>query len=602
MILAMALAGCVSNAQETRPAHGTVPSGTTVAEGDALRPPGGLDAAASVFRDESARADASQRGDGSLSIDSAGSSHQPATDPPTTTPPASPSQGGVPAQAVPGAAASGVRQQAGSPQNGAAPGLPTGETTSDPLAFALRERDLIVERLVQTTRRLYQATAAEQRDAMLVEILSSDIGALRTLGLALVEQELADAQRLAPSVGMGIAALLSTPDAKVRASAARLLHRLAQTGVEEQVLDALAYETDKDAAAELLNAAARQPTARLIAPTLRWLTSDGAAREAAAQSGLALVRAGTLTNPEDREAMSVILREIPATRLSPPAIRLFALVGTHEDRASLVPLLVSSDPSTRLAVAESLSADARFVNDVVAAAQQDPALIDTAVRALATHRASLDGLALLQTLPFANQDAKRNATAQLTSAMDLSTLILAADESARDPAFVETLLGRLAETNPPTDPAQAVLHARVLLRLAESRLGQSRPDRTLALIDRITPYASELPDFDVVRYARARTIALVWLDRLEDSALVDSDPEHWLDALAILAAEPIGPEVATVIRSRFAQLLSPAQIERLNSIEARLLTGPRPNRDEQSRERPAEAPPLPAGGAPSGPQ
>lgn len=565
-----------------------------------MHPTGGLDAAASVFRDRSSGDDAPRSGADALSGDAASTSRQSQTDPP---PPASDPQGSAPGQAAP-ATAAGVPQQDGSPPppNGGGAGAPIGETTGDPLQFALRERDLIVERLVQTTRRLYQATAAEQRDAMLVEILSSDIGALRTLGLALVEQELADAQRLAPSVGTGIAALLATPDARVRASAARLLHRLAQPGVEEQVLDALAYETDKDAAAELLNAAARQPTARLIAPTLRWLTSDGAAREAAAQSGLALVRAGTLTNPADREAMSGILRQIPAARLSPPATRLFALVGTHEDRVSLVPLLVSPDPSTRLAVAESLITDARFVNDVVAAAQQDPALIDTAVRSLATHRASLDGLALLQKLPFANPDAKRNATAQLTSAMDLSTLILAADESARDAAFVETLLGRLAETNPPTDPVQAVLHARVLLRLAESRLSQSRPDRTLALIDRITPYAPELPDFDVVRYARARTIALVWLDRLEDSALVDSDPEHWLDALAILAAEPIGPEVATVIRSRFALTLSPEQIERLNTIEARSLTGPRPNRNDQSVERPAESPPVPAGGAPSGPQ
>lgn len=458
-----------------------------------------------------------------------------------------------------------------------------------------RERAIIVERLVQANRRLFDAAPPDQHGVLLTELLTDPIPELRVLGLALIEGELADAEPIAPEVGVELARLLQSPDPRVRTAAARLLNRLAQPGLESAIADALDAETDPVAASELLAAAARLPQARLVRPMLRWLSNDMASREAAAQAGLALARADLLT-PDDRRQAASTLRAIPPETLSAPAIRLLALVGSPEDRDLLRPLVTSPEPARRIAACESLSSDPAYVDDIVNAARSDPALLDVAVRAIAAHRPTLDGLALLQTLPFATLDLRRAATSQVTVGMDLSTLIMASDElMSRSPLFVEAILSNVADLPPTDDQAELLLRARALIRLAESYLAQSRPDRALALIDRVEPYAGSISEFEAFRVERARTVALLWLDRLDDPSLATSNPDHWLDALVLMGAEPQGPDVSDALLARFGTTLTEAQLARLRDVEARLLTGPRPaSRPAPDPQRPDPAPSGPA--------
>lgn len=453
-----------------------------------------------------------------------------------------------------------------------------------------RERAMIVERLVQANRRLFDAAPPDQHGALLTELLTDPIPELRALGLALIEGELADAEPIAPEVGVELARLLQSPDPRVRTAAARLLNRLAQPGLESAIADALDAETDPVAASELLAAAARQPQARLVQPMLRWLSNDMASREAAAQAGLALARADLLT-PDDRRQAASTLRALSPETLSAPAIRLLALVGSPEDRNLLRPLLTSPEPARRIAACEALSSDPAYVDDIVNAARSDPALLDVAVRAIAAHRPTLDGLALLQTLPFATLELRRAATSQVTVRMDLSTLIMASDElMSRSPLFVEAILSNVADLPPTDDQAELLLRARALIRLAESYLAQSRPDRALALIDRVEPYVGSISDFEALRVERARTVALLWLDRLDDPSLATSNPDHWLDALVLMGSEPQGPDISEALLARFGTVLTDAQLARLRDIEARFLTGPRP----ASRPTPESPRPEPA--------
>jgi hypothetical protein len=475
------------------------------------------------------------------------------------------------------------------------PASPPVSTPDDRVAELERERAAIVERLVQTNRRLFDAAPSDQHGALLTELLADPVPELRALGLALVEGELADAEPIAPEVGVALARLLRSSESRVRIAAARLLNRLAQPGLERAIAEALDAETDPLAASELLAAAARQPQARLVQPMLRWLSNDLASREAAAQAGLALARANLLT-PGDQHAAASTLRVVAPDTLSAPAIRLLALVGSREDRDTLRPLLTSQDPARRIAACESLSVDAAYVDDIVNAARSDPALLDVAVRAIAAHRPTLEGLALLQTLPFPNVESRRAATSQVTVGMDLSTLIMASDElMSRSPLFVEAILSNVADLPPTDDQAELLLRARALIRLAESYLAQSRPDRALALIDRVEPHAGSVSDFEVLRIERARTIALLWLDRLDDPSLASSNPDFWLDALVLMGSEPQGPDVSEALLARFAATLTDAQLARLRDIEARLLTGPRP----ESRALP-DPPPQPANARPTG--
>lgn len=437
------------------------------------------------------------------------------------------------------------------------------------------ERALIIDRLVMAMRRLYDSAPAEQSGVLLVSMLSDEIPELRTLGLTLVDEELADAQPVPSDVGLALSRLLASPDPRVRTASARLLNRLAQPGLENAIVDALANESDASVAAELLAAASRQPSKRLVAPTLRWIATESAARESASQAGLALDRADLLT-AEDRAEAAEKLRTRVITSLSAPGIRLFSRVGTEEDRRSLLPLLRSSEPAIRLATAESLSRYAPYVDALVEAASNDPSLVDVAVRSIAAHRASIEGLLLLRSLAFPTPEARLAAAAQITAGMDLGTLIIAADENSRTPPFVDALLGSFADAPMSADPELAVLHARALIRLAESQLNQSRPARALSLADRVTPFEPSLPESDKERLVRLRTIALIWLDRIDDPALVGSTCDHWLDALELLGSQAQGPDISEVFVDRFGATLTPEQRHRYVGLEARLLTGPRP--------------------------
>lgn len=463
-----------------------------------------------------------------------------------------------------------------------------------------RERALIIDRLVQASRRLFDAAPQEQHGELLVALLADEIPEMRTLGLTLVEEELADAERLSPDVGVALARLLNSPEPRVRLAAARLLNRLAQPGLEDAITAALDVETEPAVVAELLAAAVRQPSPRLVAPTLRWLGTDSVARESASQAALTLDRADLLT-ADDRADAAEKLRSRAVTSFSAPGIRLFARVGTDADRRSLLPLLRTPEPATRLAAAEALSRYAPFVNDLVIAAIDDPMLVDFAVRAIASHSPSLEGLLLLRALPFATPEAFFTAASQVTPGMDLATLILAADESYRTPNFVEAIFSSLADAPFPADPELAIQHARGLVRLAESQLNLSRPGRALSLADRADPYEPSLPQPDQERLSRVRTLALVWLDRLDDPGLANSTSDHWLDALELLATQPQGPEISDAFLTRFGHDLTPEQRDRFLEIEAKFLTGPRPLNRATPADVPQSAPP-PRGAPPVGPR
>lgn len=478
---------------------------------------------------------------------------------------------------------------------------PDPATQQSPSPAWQTERTLIIDRLVMAMRRLYDSAPAEQSGVLLVSMLGDEIPELRTLGLTLVDEELADAQPVSSEVGLALSRLLASPDPRVRTASARLLNRLAQPGLEDAIVDALANESDASVAAELLAAASRQPSKRLVAPTLRWIATESAARESASQAGLALDRADLLT-ADDRAEAAQKLRTRVVTSLSAPGIRLFARVGTEEDRQSILPLLRSSEAAIRLATAEALSRYAPYVDAIVEAASNDPSLVDVAVRSIAAHRASIEGLLLLRSLAFPTPEARLAAAAQITAGMDLGTLIIAADENSCTPPFVDALLGSFADAPMSADPELAVLHARALIRLAESQLNQSRPARALSLSDRVAPFEPSLPEPDKERLVRLRTIALIWLDRIDDPALVGSTCDHWLDALELLGSQAQGPDISEVFVDRFGATLTPEQRQRYVGLEARLLTGPRPLTPPPASEPTPSRATIPTGTPADGPR
>ncbi len=237
--------------------------------------------------------------------------------------------------------------------------------------------------LADAFRRLYLVTPATERAALLAELLKSPEPGLRSLGFELSDRELAANAKLDPVVAQAAIALLEDGKALVRASAARLVNRLAPPEAAEVVTRALVAETEAVAAEPLLQAASRWPSASLVEPVLRWL-GDPATLDAACQAGVSLYDAGLLVGDDARERVRALLTPIPEdTRAS--RLILLAKVGTEADRNEIAGLLESPTDRVRMAAADALARTDAGVPVLISAAAEHPEIAPDALIVLARH-------------------------------------------------------------------------------------------------------------------------------------------------------------------------------------------------------------------------
>ena len=138
-----------------------------------------------------------------------------------------------------------------------------------------------VTRLVDSLRRGYLDTPEGQRPARLVSLLGDEMTQVRTLGLELVERDLANARPLGDAVVNAVIPLLRDDEPAVRARAAGVLGRVAPMTAARPVAEALSAEQQPGAAAALLAAAVRWPEAAMTPAVVTWLRVPGPTRQAA---------------------------------------------------------------------------------------------------------------------------------------------------------------------------------------------------------------------------------------------------------------------------------------------------------------------------------
>ena len=273
----------------------------------------------------------------------------------------------------------------------------------------LERRQQRLDRLVlDTYRRLYIVTAPEARSALLAELLESDQPGVRDLGFELADRELSANATLDGAVATKATTLLSDASPTTRASAARLVNRLAPPDAAGPVTQALQRETTPIAAEALLAAAARWPSPDAIEPVLQWMRTP-ATLNAACQAGVALVEHGLLVGDEHRERVRQALLPL-AAEPAPACLLLLNLVGTESDRHAIAQLLSSDKPRVRQAAADALARNNDSAALLVQHAVTDPSAAPLALVTLATH----DRLALLEGLDLPQQ-AWDDAFAQATS-------------------------------------------------------------------------------------------------------------------------------------------------------------------------------------------
>jgi hypothetical protein len=423
-----------------------------------------------------------------------------------------------------------------------------------------------VFRLGDAIRRLYlalgQAPAPAEQPRLLAALLTDSREELRSLGFDILSRELASARPIDPVVEATIVGLLADPSPAVRSRAAMLIRQVSPAGTVEAVARALAVEENPEAAQALLLAAARWPSEPVRNPALRWLARGPQARSGAVQTLLALARSGLIHDPAHREAVAALLRSADPQALTPAECRLLAAVGSADDLERVAALIDGPPSPLRTVAAEALAEHPRYFGTLMAAA--DPDLFEAATRAVLSSRPDAEGFGWLKSLPAPSPEARTAALLRIAAALPTDELLAAAADA--ELPIREAMLARLAQFSIPGDATSASLTAGLLM-LADSRLVLGNPDAALFALDWIPPGATESAQNTI---DQTRTIALLWLGRIDEAEELNTPAAAWMLALEHCLLESHAAAVANAIGSRFKDRLTPAESGRLEDLRRRI--------------------------------
>lgn len=456
------------------------------------------------------------------------------------------------------------------------------------------ESRLAERQLAEAWSRIHLLTPAEQRSAVLVQLLQSPISSLRTLGFDLVNREIGESRQLEPSVAAAAITLLDSPEALVRARAAQLLNRLAAPEAEAPVLAALARETDPRAADALLLAVSRWASPAAVAPTLKWLRASPTTRLRAASTAWTLYRAGVITRDEDRRAVLEGVRQVPDAEVTPAVCRLLAVFGEGADIERLHRLLGAESPTLRARAADALALLEGELDTVLTAATDDAALFEAAAKTLRNHALDARGYDVLSRLPAPSPEVRSRVLREYAAFLPTVEIVRLARLSA-DPSEAVGLLQPLLSAGRAADDASRTQLAEGLLLLAQTHIALNNPNdalRVLAVIpeprvpEATTDPGSKTPPATTgsepvaqPEIQRLRVMLLVWLNRLDEASqivAVDGDgldetgiADAWLDGFERALVEPHAGEIAKAITKRFPEL-SAEQAARLHALQQQL--------------------------------
>ncbi len=424
----------------------------------------------------------------------------------------------------------------------------------------LSEKDA-TSRAVDGFRRLFMVAPYQDKSPLLAELLLVD-GDLRELAIELINRELAQGNQIDAVVGAAAIKLLEHNKPPVRAEAARLIQTLSPANAGIPVTEALVREVSPIAAAGLLNAAAKWPGVAVISPALRWLEFGASTRDPASKLLLALDTEGLLTSPVDRRRIASALRAAGPSRLTTDGVRLIIRMGNDDDRDSVAGLMMSGQRDLQAAAAVELSRRPEFFDRVIAAAERDPSLYQSAVTAAINHRRTPDGYALIRRLA-PNENARRSGVLSMARSLEPRGVLEVARVHETDPELRIAVLSTIARAATSPEEVRDIDQAMILL--AETNLERERPESALTALASV----SSNPDpTDAANAVALRTVALLWLNRVDEALDAGAGVDVWLSALDRIGAEPHAEIVAQTALDRFGNVLSVRERDRLQSIIA----------------------------------
>ncbi len=368
----------------------------------------------------------------------------------------------------------------------------------------------VAEDLDRMVRRLYLATAEEDRPDLIASLLEDPSPYVVRSALDLALRQQTGGRSLGPEAAATVLRLLQHPSNDIRSAAARWADLDASELAADAVFDALAAEQDPAVAQVLLTVASRWPD-RLSAPQIiRWIDPAAPMHPAAAR---ALAEMLTGSNDLEPAEASTVLRSLRMTEdaaLTPAMCRLMVRIGEPRDEGRLRSMATHSDPVVRRRAAMAM-ATSRFWRDfILERVNQDSELTEAAAVA-AMSLPPQEAVAALLALPALEPDAALAPLADLSARLPTALIVRLAG-SAADPSRKIAMLANI-EARQTTSLAQA----EALVLLAEARM---RADQRPAAV-RAAQKAVEL--INARSWAQNSPEARALLDRAATIAPPDAD-------------------------------------------------------------------------------
>lgn len=336
-----------------------------------------------------------------------------------------------------------------------------------------RERDLLA-RVTDSSRRLYAALPPAERPAVLASMLADAEPAMRLLATDLLLRDLERGVPPGPEVATALVALLEDSQAQIRQAAAVLVDRIVPEGSASKLSVALRKETEPEVAAVMLRAFRRSPDAAAIDAVLRWLEHGEPTRTGAMRAVLSLLESGFTPSQEQTSRILAVADPNQPTALVLSGVAVLALLGGDEGFAAVRSLLFADRAEIRRAAADALLPLPASLDDLLAAAEADPALLQRAADAVARHKPWSQYLRRVATIELGTPTDASAAeplpiTSDLARFMPASERLAAAQELSRRPLAVRAILGAPTREMFNEGPAgdRAFARARALLNLPE---------------------------------------------------------------------------------------------------------------------------------------
>ncbi|MDF1808827.1 MAG: hypothetical protein P1U42_03940 [Phycisphaerales bacterium] len=436
--------------------------------------------------------------------------------------------------------------------------------------------------IIALYRKLHIELDDSGRSSLIVQLYQDPRIELRELGFELADRDLSGRTELSPEVGEYAKNLLLDSNPLIRSKAARLINRLVPLDAMIVITDSLTRETDPIAAEPMLNGITRWPNPDAVDATLGWFMRDDSPFASACSAVWSLEQASLIKSTEIQTQILERLRRVDSIELNEDGMKLFAKFGDANDLQSLVSVLLNAEPNQQQWAANALVETPRAAEVLIQVAENNSSLFEAASESLITHRRTPEGLRRLASLPFTNQDSRKDALSRMGAVLADDRLAEAVRLAELSPENSTLLLNRLLSGNSEITPRMA----KGIILLAEIELNESRPNRAFE-----AAIALDNVKLDPVERTKINLIkskALVALGKLTQAHAIQSELAFWLEMVNSPLDKELRIRVAQHMLNSYSDL--PVHVtDELNAI-IEVPTEDSVNNDNESQSQSSDQP------------